>query len=120
LRDFERKGTQWLELMRNWILEANQAAKLSQTDNFDEMRNFLQGIGSNRRIAAGIWRGHSESRGISLRKFHSESAAPPRQKRQIKFGGPSLETFEPPWRNPPFPSILSRNCLVQLPKANGH
>jgi hypothetical protein len=57
LRDFERKGTQWLELMRNWILEANQAAKLSQTDNFDEMRNFLQGIGSNRRIAAGILTG---------------------------------------------------------------
>jgi DNA-binding transcriptional ArsR family regulator len=53
LRDFERKGTQWLELMRNWILEANQATKLSQGDNFDEMRKFLQGIGSNRRVAAG-------------------------------------------------------------------
>ncbi len=53
LRDFERKGTQWLELMRNWILEANQATKLVERENFEEIRNFLAGIGSNRRIAAG-------------------------------------------------------------------
>ncbi|MBI5456130.1 recombinase zinc beta ribbon domain-containing protein [Candidatus Kaiserbacteria bacterium] len=53
LRDFERKGTQWLELMRNWILEANQATKLAERENFGEIRNFLVGIGSNRRVAAG-------------------------------------------------------------------
>ena len=51
--DFERKGTQWLELMRNWILEANQATKFAEQGNFGDIRNFLQGIGSNRRIAAG-------------------------------------------------------------------
>ena len=29
LSDFERKGNHWLELMRNWIIEANQAENLS-------------------------------------------------------------------------------------------
>ena len=28
LSDFERKGNHWLELMRNWIIEANQAENL--------------------------------------------------------------------------------------------
>ena len=57
LRDFERKGTQWLELMRNWIQEENKATKLAERENFGEIRNFLAGIGSNRRVAAGILTG---------------------------------------------------------------
>ena len=50
LSDFERKGNHWLELMRNWILEANQAKNLILSENFSEMKNFLKKIGSNRRI----------------------------------------------------------------------
>ena len=53
LSNFERKGNQWLELMRNWILEANQAARISREENFKDMRIFLAGIGSNRRLASG-------------------------------------------------------------------
>ena len=30
LSDFERKGNHWLELTRNWIIEANQAENLSK------------------------------------------------------------------------------------------
>jgi len=50
LSDFERKGNHWLELMRNWIIEANQAKNLVLSDNFSEMKNFIKKIGSNRRI----------------------------------------------------------------------
>ena len=53
LSDFERKGNHWLELTRNWILEANQAKNLILSENFSEMKNFLKTIGSNRRLAAG-------------------------------------------------------------------
>ena len=54
LSDFERKGNHWLELMRNWIIEANQAENLSKQENPSRMRDFLVSIGSNRRLAAGI------------------------------------------------------------------
>ena len=53
LKDFERPGNHWLELTRNWILEANQAENLVKTENYSEMSNFLRANGSNRRIAAG-------------------------------------------------------------------
>ena len=53
LSDFERKGNHWLELTRNWIIEANQAKSLALHDNFSEMKNYLKKIGSNRRLAAG-------------------------------------------------------------------
>lgn len=53
LSDFERKGNHWLELTRNWILEANQAKNLILSENFSEMKNFLKTIGSNRRLTAG-------------------------------------------------------------------
>ncbi|MEK7591558.1 MAG: hypothetical protein AAB489_05140, partial [Patescibacteria group bacterium] len=47
LSDFERKGNHWLELMRNWIIEANQAENLSKQENPSRMRDFLVSIGSN-------------------------------------------------------------------------
>ena len=54
LSDFERKGNHWLELMRNWILEANQAENLIKSENLSGMKDFLVDIGSNRRLSAGI------------------------------------------------------------------
>ena len=53
LSDFERKGNHWLELTRNWVSEANQAKNLVLSENFEEMKNFLKTIDSNRRLAAG-------------------------------------------------------------------
>jgi len=50
LRDFERKGNHWLELTRNWIIEANQAKNLASSGNFSEMKNFLKKAGLNRQI----------------------------------------------------------------------
>ena len=54
LSDFERKGNHWLELMRNWIIEANQAVNLYKQENPSRMRDSLVSIGSNRRLSAGI------------------------------------------------------------------
>ena len=54
LSDFERKGNHWLELMRNWIIEANQAENLIKQENLSGMKDFLVDIGSNRRVAAGM------------------------------------------------------------------
>lgn len=51
LSDFERKGNHWLELTRNWIIEANQAKNLVLSENFSEMKNFLKKIGLNRQIS---------------------------------------------------------------------
>jgi len=51
LKDFEQKGNHWLELTRNWIIEANQAKNLALSENFHEMKNFLKKIGSNHEIA---------------------------------------------------------------------
>ncbi len=53
LSNFERKGNRWLELMRNWIMEANQAQNLIEQENLPKMRDFLVAIGSNRRLASG-------------------------------------------------------------------
>ncbi len=53
LSDFERKGNRWLGLMRNWIIEANQAVNLTKQENLPQMRDFLVAIGSNRRLASG-------------------------------------------------------------------
>ena len=44
----------WLELMRNWIIEADQAENLSKQENPSRMRDFLVSIGSNRRVATGM------------------------------------------------------------------
>jgi len=52
LSDFERKGNHWLELVRNWILQANQAQNLASSKKFEEMKTFLKTIGSNRHLRA--------------------------------------------------------------------
>ncbi len=52
LSDFERKGNHWLGLVKNWIIEANQAKNLALTENFLEMKNFLKKIGSDCVIAS--------------------------------------------------------------------
>jgi len=54
LSDFERKGNHWLELVRNCILQANQAQNLASSEKFEEMKTFLKTIGSNPRLASGI------------------------------------------------------------------
>jgi len=44
------EGNHWLELVRNWIIETNQAKNFVLDNNFSEIKNFIKKIGSNRRI----------------------------------------------------------------------
>ena len=85
LSDFERKGNHWRELMRKWIIEANQAENLIKQENLSGMKDFLVDIGSNRRIAAGMLAGEfgkpwhflaemsAHARGGAVRGFVSSS-----------------------------------------------
>ena len=47
LKDFESKGNNWLELMKEMILSASQAKMLLKKNNPYEFRSFLKNIGSN-------------------------------------------------------------------------
>ena len=47
IRDFEQKGSSWLEPARELVFSLNQAAKLIETENKEGMTTFLKNIGSN-------------------------------------------------------------------------
>ncbi len=46
-------GSKWLELMREWILKANEPVAWQHQETPSRMREFLGSIGSNRRITGG-------------------------------------------------------------------
>jgi len=48
----ERAKVNRLEPLRNWINEANQAQNWAFTENWTEMKSFLQKVGSNRQLKA--------------------------------------------------------------------
>ena len=76
LSDFERKGNHWLELMRNWIIEANQAVNLYKQENPSKMRDFLVSIGSNRRLSAGILSAEFKTPWNFLAETNAEGRSP--------------------------------------------
>ena len=47
IRDFEQKGLSWLEPAQEFVLSLNQAEKLKNSENYQEMKTFLKNIGSN-------------------------------------------------------------------------
>ena len=62
--DFGRKGNNWIEPLREWILAAYHAEKLASSNEFDEIKSFVEKIGTNRRLLSkkvgwdwsGVWR----------------------------------------------------------------
>ena len=48
--DFGRKGNNWVEPLRNWIKTAHYAKKLASSNEFDEIKSFVEKIGTNRRL----------------------------------------------------------------------
>lgn len=44
MNDFGRKGNNWLEPFKEWILSAHQAVRYANTENLEEKRMFLQKI----------------------------------------------------------------------------
>jgi site-specific DNA recombinase len=57
----ERGDTSSIELLKNFIFEANQAQKWVSEDNWSEMKSFLQKVGLNRQI-------HSQTLTVSFKK----------------------------------------------------
>jgi len=47
IKDFEQRGNNWLEPMREMILASSQAKNLLLENDYSEMRTFLKNIGSN-------------------------------------------------------------------------
>jgi len=47
LEDFGQTGKNWPQPLRAWILGANKAEKLSQSESFGEIKEFIQKIGTN-------------------------------------------------------------------------
>ena len=45
--DFGQKGKNWIEPLRNWILDMKKANKLASSDNFYEIKEFVQKVGTN-------------------------------------------------------------------------
>jgi len=47
MKDFERGRKNWVEPLRGWISDTKQADFLSTSDNFHEIKTFVQKIGTN-------------------------------------------------------------------------
>ena len=48
--DFGRMGKNWIEPLRSWILDIQKAKKLSQSDNFEDIKAFVQKIRTNHKL----------------------------------------------------------------------
>ena len=48
--DFRQTGRNWIEPLRSWILDIRKAKKLSQGDNFEDIKAFVQKVGTNHRL----------------------------------------------------------------------
>ena len=46
-KDFENGRKNWVEPLREWILDTKQADFLAKSDNFHEIKSFVQKIGTN-------------------------------------------------------------------------
>src|SRR3990167_4013478 len=47
---FGRTGKNWIEPLRSWILDIQKAKKLSQDDNFEDIKVFVQKVGTNHQL----------------------------------------------------------------------
>ena len=49
-KDFGRKGNNWIEPLRNWILSAHQAEKFAFGNDYHGMKSFVKKIGTNHQL----------------------------------------------------------------------
>src|SRR3990172_9348735 len=50
MKDFENGRKNWVEPLREWIFDTKQADFLAKSDNFHEIKSFVQKIGTNPRV----------------------------------------------------------------------
>ena len=49
-RDFGRKGNNWIEPLKEWIISAREAEKLAKTSDLHEIKSYVQKIGTNHQL----------------------------------------------------------------------
>ena len=94
LKDFERRGNNWVEPLRGWVLDTKQAAFLSSSDNFKEIASFVQKIGTNHLVRNKFahFSVSSPSHFVASRRGFLPSRAPAARglsalsKREVSFG----------------------------------
>ena len=47
LEDFGQTGKNWLQPLRAWILDTKKAKNLASSENYEEMKRFVQKVGTN-------------------------------------------------------------------------
>jgi len=47
LEDFGQTGKNWLQPLRQWILDTKKAKNLASSENYEEMKRFVQKVGTN-------------------------------------------------------------------------
>lgn len=51
MKDFERGRNQWVEPLREWIIDTKQAAFLSSSSDFHQIASFVKRVGTNPRVS---------------------------------------------------------------------
>ena len=94
-KDFENGRKNWVEPLREWILDTKQADFLSKSDNFHEIKTFVQKIGTNPRVRnkSAVFDFCPASQFAAKRRGILRSAAASRQRgatlsnREVSIGG---------------------------------
>ncbi|TAL49511.1 recombinase family protein, partial [Patescibacteria group bacterium] len=117
-KDFENGRKNWVEPLREWILDTKQADFLSTSDNFHEIKTFVQKIGTNPlvRNKSAVFDFCPASQFAAERRAILRSAAVSRPRgatlsnREVSIGGVCLKISERNWLGsaggiPPTPSF---------------
>ena len=49
-KDFERRGNNWVEPLREWVLDTKQANFLASSTDFHEISSFVKKVGTNHSV----------------------------------------------------------------------
>ncbi len=49
-KDFEQRGNNWVEPLREWILDTKQATFLTSSNDFKEIASFVKKVGTNHEV----------------------------------------------------------------------
>ncbi len=111
-KDCERRGNTWIEPLREWVKDTKQATFLSSSDNFSEIADFVQKIGTNHAVRdkAAHFSVSSPSHFVAERRrispFSFSRAASPRSLTS------SEVLFCAPGRNRTTINSLGRSCSI--------
>ena len=102
-KDFARGRNQWVEPLRKWILDTQQAAFLSSSSNFSEIASFVKKVGTNptvrdksARFGVPVSSTYvAKRRPILLSSFSRRSRASALTEREVSIcGGRGIRTLE--------------------------